>query len=144
MLAAMRYLEPSDLFQPDRYLNLCYLVASIVTERVSGQSWTEFTRARLTDKLRMNATFTVEDLAAAARCGRALRDARVHRLRAKLWPIRATAAGGINTSIASFANWLRLHLDRASSGTTASVADLDTATSYTARACQRTRIRRVR
>ncbi len=34
------------------------------------------------------------------------------RLRAKLWPIRATAAGGINTSIASFANWLRLHLDR--------------------------------
>jgi hypothetical protein len=34
------------------------------------------------------------------------------RLRAKFWPIRATAAGGINTSIASFANWLRLHLDR--------------------------------
>jgi CubicO group peptidase (beta-lactamase class C family) len=34
------------------------------------------------------------------------------RLRAKLWPIRATAAGGINTSIASFANWLRLHLDK--------------------------------
>jgi len=34
------------------------------------------------------------------------------RLRAKLWPIRATAAGGINTSIASFVNWLRLHLDK--------------------------------
>ena len=34
------------------------------------------------------------------------------RLRAKLWPIRTTAAGGINTSIASFANWLRLHLDK--------------------------------
>lgn len=75
----MRYLEPSDdIRSTHRYLNLCYLVASIVTERVSGQSWTEFTRARLTDKLRMNVTFTVEDLAAAARCGRALRDGPGH------------------------------------------------------------------
>lgn len=67
MLAAMRYLEPSDDIRTTyQYLNLGYLVASIVTERVSGQSWTEFTRARLTDKLRLNVTFTVEDLAAAA------------------------------------------------------------------------------
>ena len=34
------------------------------------------------------------------------------RLRAKLYPIRTTPAGGINTSIASFANWLRFHLGR--------------------------------
>lgn len=34
------------------------------------------------------------------------------RLRAERWPIRVTAAGGINTSIASFVNWLRLHLDK--------------------------------
>ena len=113
MLAAMRYLEPSDDIRSTyQYLNLGYLVAGMVTERVSGQSWTEFTRDRLTDKLRMTVTFTVEDLVAAA-------DAAVPywmdgdaRLRVKLWPIRATAAGGINTSIASFANWLRLHLDK--------------------------------
>jgi CubicO group peptidase (beta-lactamase class C family) len=67
MLAAMRYLEPSDDIRSSfQYLNLGYLVASMVAERVSGQSWTEFTRARLTDKLRMNVTFTAEDLAAAA------------------------------------------------------------------------------
>ncbi len=113
MLAAMRYLEPcDDIRSTFQYLNLGYLVASIVAERVSGQGWTEFTRARLTDKLHMNVTFTVEDLAAAA-------DAAVPhtmdgdtRLRAERWPIRVTAAGGINTSIASFANWLRLHLDK--------------------------------
>jgi CubicO group peptidase (beta-lactamase class C family) len=113
MLAAMRYLEQGDDIRSTfQYSNLGYLVASIVTERVSGQSWTEFTRARLTDRLHMNVTFTVEDLAAAA-------DASVPywmdgdtRLRVKPWPIRATAAGGINTSIASFANWLRLHLDK--------------------------------
>jgi CubicO group peptidase (beta-lactamase class C family) len=113
MLAAMRYLEPSDDIRSTfQYLNLGYLVASMVAERITGQSWTEFTRARLTDKLRMNVTFTVEDLAAAADAAVPYAMDGDTRLRAKLWPIRATAAGGINTSIASFANWLRLHLDK--------------------------------
>src|SRR5215467_12394625 len=112
MLAAMRYLEPrDDIRSTFQYLNLGYLVASMVTERVSGQSWTEFTRARLTDKLHMNVTFTVEDLAAAADAAMPYLMDGDTRLRSKLWPIRVTAAGGINTSIASFANWLRLHLD---------------------------------
>ncbi len=113
MLAAMRYLEPSDDIRSTfQYLNLGYLVASMVTERVSGQSWPEFTRARLTDKLHMNVTFTVEDLAAAADAAVPYAMDGDTRLRSKLWPIRVTAAGGINTSIASFANWLRLHLDK--------------------------------
>jgi hypothetical protein len=68
MLAAMRYLEPSDdIRSTHQYLNLGYLVASMLAERVSGQSWSEFTRARLTHKLHMNVTFTVEDLAPADR-----------------------------------------------------------------------------
>jgi CubicO group peptidase (beta-lactamase class C family) len=113
MLAAMRYLEPSDdIRSTHQYLNLGYLVASLVTERVSGQSWSEFTRARLTDKLHMNVTFTVEDLAAAADAAVPYAMDGDTRLRAKLWPIPVTAAGGISTSIASFANWLRLHLDK--------------------------------
>jgi CubicO group peptidase (beta-lactamase class C family) len=113
MLAAMRYLEPSeDIRSAYQYLNLGYLVASMVTERVSGQSWTEFIRARLTDKLHMNVTFTVEDLAAAADFAVPYAMDGDTRLRSKLWPIPATAAGGINTSIASLANWLRLHLDK--------------------------------
>jgi CubicO group peptidase (beta-lactamase class C family) len=113
MLAAMRHLEPSDDIRSTyQYLNLGYLVASMVTERVSGQSWAEFTRARLTDKLHMTVTFTVEDLAAAADFAVPYAMDGDTRLRSKLWPIRATAAGGINTSIAGFANWLRLHLDK--------------------------------
>src|SRR6266436_5288275 len=113
MLAAMRYLEPSDdirsVFQ---YCNLGYLVASMVAERVSGQSWTEFTRARLTDKLHMAATFTAEDLAGAADAAVPYAMDGDTRLRAKRWPIRVQAAGSINTSIASLANWIRLHLDK--------------------------------
>ena len=113
MLAAMRYLEPSeDIRSVFQYCNLGYLVASMVAERVSGQSWAEFTRTRLTDKLRMNVTFAVEDLAAAADSAMPHWVDGDTRLRAKLWPIRATAAGGLNTSIASFANWLHLHLDK--------------------------------
>src|SRR5262249_34156252 len=95
MLAAMRYLEPSDdIRSTHRYLNLGYLVASLVAERITGQSWSEFTRARLTDKLHMNVTFTAEDLAADAAVPYSM-DGDT-RLRAKRWPIHTTAAGGIS------------------------------------------------
>src|SRR5947208_6935894 len=103
MLAAMRYLEPSDDIRSTfQYLNLGYLVAGMVAERISGQSWTEFTRSRLTDRLHMNVTFTVEDLAAAADAAVPYSMDGDTRLRAKRWPIRAQAAGSINTSIAIF------------------------------------------
>jgi len=112
MLAAMRYLEPSaDIRSTFQYQNLGYLVAGMVAERVSGRSWTEFTRARLTDRLRMTVTFTAEELAATADAAAPYTMDGDTRLRANLYPIRTIPAGGINTSIASLANWLRFHLD---------------------------------
>src|SRR5438128_7977641 len=40
MLAALRHLEPSDDIRSSfQYCNLGYLVASLVTERASGQDW---------------------------------------------------------------------------------------------------------
>ncbi len=112
MLAAMRHLEPSDDFRSTfQYSNLGYLVASMVVERVSGQSWAAFTRA-LTDKLHMEVTFTVKELAAAADAAVPYAMAGDTRLRSMLWPVSVTAAGGMSTSIASFANWLRFHLGK--------------------------------
>ena len=112
MLAAMRYLEPSDDIRSTfQYSNLGYLVASMVAERVSGKSWAEFTRA-LTDKLHMDVTFTVEKLAAAADAAVPYAMEGDIRLRSKLWPVSVTAAGGMSTSITSFANWLRFHLGK--------------------------------
>jgi len=109
MLAAMRYLEPSDDIRSTfQYSNLGYFVVSLVAERVSGQGWAEFTRA-LTDKLHMDVTFTVEELAAAADAAVPLMEGDTL-LRSKLWPVSVTAAGGMSTSIASIANWLRFHL----------------------------------
>jgi CubicO group peptidase (beta-lactamase class C family) len=114
MLVAMRCLEPSDDIRSTfQYSNLGYLVASMVAERVSGQSWAKFTRA-LTDKLHMKVTFTVEELAAAAGAAEPYAMNGDTRLRSKLWPVSVTAAGGMSTSIASFANWLRFHLGKAS------------------------------
>src|SRR5262249_19036658 len=112
MLAAMRYLEPSDhLRSTFQYTNLSYLVARMVAERVSGRSWGEFTRA-LTDKLHMDVTFTVEELAAAADHAVPYAMKGDIRLRSKLWPVSVAAAGGMSTSIASFANWLGFHLGK--------------------------------
>ena len=112
MLAAMRYLEPSeDIRTIFQYSNLGYLVASMVAERVSGRSWAEFTRA-LTDKLHMDVTFTVEELAAAADAAVPYAAEGDTRRRSKLWPVSVAAAGGMSTSIASFANWLLFHLGK--------------------------------
>src|ERR1700722_15357835 len=112
MLAAMRYLEPSDDIRSTfQYSNLGYLVASMVAERVSGKSWAEFTRS-LTDKLHMDVTFTVEELVAAADAAVPYAMEGDTRVRSKLWPVSVTAAGGMSTSIASFANWLRFHLGK--------------------------------
>src|SRR5207237_1363057 len=105
-------LEPSDDIRASfQYSNLGYVVASIVAERVSGQSWSNFTRVRLTDPLRMSVTFTVEDLARAADAATPYAIDGDTRRRSPLWPVGATAAGGMSTSIAGLANWLRLHLD---------------------------------
>jgi CubicO group peptidase (beta-lactamase class C family) len=111
MLSAMRDLEPSrdfrDVFQ---YSNLGYNVAGIVAERISGLSWEDFIRTRLTDRLGMRVSFTTQDLASAKDAAAPYSMTGDTRLRAQLSPISATSAGGINTSIADIANWLRLHL----------------------------------
>jgi CubicO group peptidase (beta-lactamase class C family) len=77
MLAAMRYLEPSeDIRSTYQYQNLGYLVAGMVAERVSARSWTEFTRTQLTDKLRMTVTFHGGGTRGNRRCCRATHNGR--------------------------------------------------------------------
>jgi CubicO group peptidase (beta-lactamase class C family) len=111
MMAAMRHLESSrDVRDTWQYSNLAYNVAGLVTERISGQSWEDFISSRLTGKLDMTVSFAPEDLAAAP-------DGAVPyvmdgntRLRTQLWPIRTTAAGGINAPIGGLARWMEFHL----------------------------------
>jgi CubicO group peptidase (beta-lactamase class C family) len=112
MLAAMRYIEPSrDVRTTYQYSNLGYNAASIVAERISGLSWEDFTRTRIAERLKMPVTFTVEDLATAEDAAIPYSMHRDQRQRTKFWPIRAVAAGGINTSVAAIANWMKFLLD---------------------------------
>lgn len=62
MLGLMRHLELSrDIRAAWQYNNLCYNVAGLLIERLSGQSYEAFTRARLTDRLGMTVSFTLEE-----------------------------------------------------------------------------------
>jgi CubicO group peptidase (beta-lactamase class C family) len=113
LLGVMRYLELSrDIRAVWQYNNLCYNVASLLIERLSGQSYEAFIRARLTDRLGVKVSFTLEDLESSADAARPYMIHEDTRLPAIRLPVSIMAAGAINTSIADVANWMRLHLGK--------------------------------
>lgn len=113
LLAKLRYLELSaDIRTTFQYSNIGYIIASTVAERVTGQSWPDFMRARLLDPLRMDATFTAEELTATVDAAVPYTVDGDSRQRSEFWPVQAIAAGGMSTSIASFSNWVTFHLDQ--------------------------------
>jgi CubicO group peptidase (beta-lactamase class C family) len=113
LLAVMWYLELSrDIRAAFQYNNLCYNVAGLLIERVSGQSYEAFIRARLTDRLGMTVSFTLDDLEASADAARPYMMHEDTRLPAMRLPIRTTAGGAMNTSVVDLANWMRLHLGK--------------------------------
>ena len=58
----MRHLELSrDVRAEFQYSNLCYNVAGLLIERLSGQSYEAFIRARLADRLGMTVGFSLND-----------------------------------------------------------------------------------
>jgi CubicO group peptidase (beta-lactamase class C family) len=113
MIGAMRHLELSrDIRAAWQYNNLCYNVAGLLIERLSGQSFEAFIRTRLTDRLGMTVGFSLDELEAAHESTRPYMMHEDTRLPAMRLPIRTTAAGAINTSVADLANWMRLHLGK--------------------------------
>jgi len=113
MLPLMRHLDLSrDIRSSWQYNNLCYNVAGILIERLSGKTFEAFVRERLTDRLGMTVSFSLEELEAAAEAARPYMIHVDTRLPALRLPIRVTAAGAINTSVADLANWMLLHLGK--------------------------------
>jgi CubicO group peptidase (beta-lactamase class C family) len=113
LLGVMRYLELSrDIRAAWQYNNLCYNVAGLLIERLSGQSYEAFIRTRLTDRLGMKVSFTLDDLETSADAARPYMMHEDTRLPAMRLPIRTIAAGAINTSVADIASWMRLHLGK--------------------------------
>jgi CubicO group peptidase (beta-lactamase class C family) len=112
-LGVLRHLEPSrDIRSAYQYNNLCYNVLGLLIERVSGQSYDAFIRTRLTDKLGMKVSFTLDDLETSADAAKPYMMHEDTRLPALRLPIRTTAAGAINTTVVDLANWMRFHLGK--------------------------------
>jgi CubicO group peptidase (beta-lactamase class C family) len=111
MLAAMRHLEPTrDIRARFQYQNLGYLVAGMVAERITGQSWEDFTRDRLLNPLEMTRVgFAPEDLQKSGDGAWPYVVVEEERRRARLWPITDTPAGGLNASISGMVNYLRFY-----------------------------------
>jgi CubicO group peptidase (beta-lactamase class C family) len=113
MLGVMRHLElRGDIRSSWQYNNLCYNVAGLLIERLSGQSYEAFIRAKLTDRLGMKVGFSLDDLEASEEPARPYMMHEDTRLPAPRLPITTTASGAMTTSVADFANWMRLHLGK--------------------------------
>jgi CubicO group peptidase (beta-lactamase class C family) len=111
LLAPMRHLELGhDIRAVWQYNNLCYNIAGLLIERVSRQSYEDFIRSRLTSRLGMTVSFTLEELEASLDAARPYMMHEDERLPALRLPIRTIAAGAMNTSAADLAHWMQLHL----------------------------------
>jgi CubicO group peptidase (beta-lactamase class C family) len=112
MFAALRFLKPScDFRAAFQYQNLGYVAAGMVAERITGQSWEDFTRHRIMRPLGITGFgFSIEDLQRSVDFAWPYIKVGERRERTKLWPIKATPAGGITMSLSGMTNFLRFHL----------------------------------
>jgi CubicO group peptidase (beta-lactamase class C family) len=91
-------------------------VAGLLIERVCGQSYEDFIRTRLTDKLGMTVGFTLNDLEASVDAARPYMMDEEERLPALRLPIRTIAGGAMNASVSDLARWMRLHIGKGEVG----------------------------
>jgi len=112
----LRFLEPSGPpHRQWRYNSAMFVVAGRIVEKVSGESWESFVRARILAPLSMRRTLlsvgameTDSDHASPY----ALRDGNVREIR-MLRRMRAIApAGGVDASVRDLARWLTFHATR--------------------------------
>ena len=115
ILRRIRFLKPTSSFRSRfGYQNILFLAAGEVVAKVSGKSWDEFVKERFFAPLAMNRTVTSHaDLLSSSNVAmphnevdgktRAIRYGKVDNV---------GAAGGIKSSVADMAQWLRLQLGR--------------------------------
>jgi CubicO group peptidase (beta-lactamase class C family) len=109
----LRYIPPATSFRNAyAYDNVLYLVAGEVIEAVSGESWEDFVSSRILSKAGMYDT-TVRHEAAGARANRAVTHAPIEGRIRPISPFKSdntNPAGGLNSSAADMAKWLRVQL----------------------------------
>ncbi len=114
LVATLRHLKPSKSFRSTwQYQNLMYMLAGYLIERISGQTWEDFTRERIFKPLGMTTSqFSVIDSAAnpnAARPYDLKKGALVEIPYANIDAIGP--AGSINSSIREMLSWLAMQMN---------------------------------
>ena len=120
MLHGLEYLKLERGFRSGyAYDNILYVVAGIVIQRVSGQSWADFVTSRLLHPLGMDesiatrARLHTDNVAGRhARLGPPLRGMGPMRVVQPDEDEKIAAAGGINTNVHDVPAWFRVQLNR--------------------------------
>ena len=120
MLRGLQYLKLERGFRGGyAYDNILYIVAGILIQRVSGQSWSDFVTARLLQPLGMNETvptigrIRTDNVAGRhARLGPPVRGMGPMRVVGPDEDEKIAAAGGINTNVHDIPAWFRLQLNQ--------------------------------
>ena len=112
----LRFLEPRGPAHTRwGYNSLMYVVAGRIVEKVSGQSWESFVRARILSPLKMRRTLLSAEAVAADldhASPYAMHDGEIRRM-PMLKRLSAIApAGGVHTSVRDLARWLTFHATR--------------------------------
>ncbi len=115
LFARLAYLEPStDLRYQWQYQNLMFMTAGVLIEKVTGQSWEEFVRARIFEPLGIKeANFSVADSQKAPDYALPYQemDGKVEEIPFR--PIEPIGpAGSINAHVLDMAKWLLFNLNK--------------------------------
>jgi len=110
----LRYLEPTKSFRSAwQYQNLMYMTAGILTERISGKSWEEYTKENIFDPLGMtSANFDVTTLPTLPDFAYGYTENEEEELeKMDYHPLPAIGpAGSINANAQDMGKWVSLHL----------------------------------
>ncbi len=118
----LRYLEPTKSFRSTwQYQNLMYMTAGLLTERISGMSWEDYTRENILEPLGMkSANFDITSLPDLPDYALGYVEKEEGELEVMPYhPITAAGpAGSINASAADMGKWVSLHLNGGKVGDT--------------------------
>lgn len=116
LLARLTHLQPTKEFRAEyQYQNIMFMVAGLVIERLSGQTWEDFTQTRIFNPLDMSQSFT--NTASAIQHGEVAQPYGLVREKMTRLPFYAAAetalgpAGHIQSNALDMARWLTLLLN---------------------------------
>jgi CubicO group peptidase (beta-lactamase class C family) len=111
----LRFLEPGGRHGQWRYNSLMFVVAARVVEKLSGQSWESFVRARLLAPLGMHRTLLSPEAMEADSdhaSPYALREGRAEKIPMLKGLSAIAPAGAVQSSVRDLARWLTFHATR--------------------------------